>query len=402
MRQILLAVAIAALPASVAAEVLYTRRLVNEIRVGPGSYYSLRGTLPRGAAVSVVETRGAWARFELEGAKGPFWMAASSLGREPGLVESEAEVSQAGAICSPAVMITAVRGFALRYGRATGSDLAALERVKPPFFAPEEYLSFKGEPRGFAATAEIFGASRPALEDYDPSPAEEGTGLGIAARVAARGLDRDRARLRYLNLLGTFLAESSGAARPFRIYATSGPELNAVAVPGGHIFVSRALLSACPGEAELAAVLAHEMIHVARRHGLKEIKVRETGLRADEAIAELEAEAGPSPDDAEEAVLTELADAAYEAVHKPRLQKYEEEADEGAILILGRAGYDPRAVPRMISCVARALERAGAADGPLAASAYKARQEKAEAFLRRVLGGRVDTPPAGTPATPGR
>ena len=45
------------------------------------------------------------------------------------------------------------------------------------------------------------------------------------------------------------------------------PAINAFALPGGSMYVNRGLFEAARSEAELASVLAHEMAHVALRHG---------------------------------------------------------------------------------------------------------------------------------------
>ncbi len=50
-------------------------------------------------------------------------------------------------------------------------------------------------------------------------------------------------------------------------------EINAFAAPGGLILVTRGMLQCCANEDELAAVLAHEIAHVEKKHGLTAIKM---------------------------------------------------------------------------------------------------------------------------------
>ena len=78
----------------------------------------------------------------------------------------------------------------------------------------------------------------------------------------------DRNVDRYLNqLVGKLAPRAPGARYPYTIKAVNAPEINAFAFPGGPMYVNRGLFEAARSEAELAGVLAHEMSHVALRHG---------------------------------------------------------------------------------------------------------------------------------------
>lgn len=72
----------------------------------------------------------------------------------------------------------------------------------------------------------------------------------------------------YLNQIIKKLAvQAPGARYPYTIKAVNDPAINAFSLPGGPMYVNRGLLEAARSEAELAGVLAHEMSHVALRHG---------------------------------------------------------------------------------------------------------------------------------------
>jgi len=76
---------------------------------------------------------------------------------------------------------------------------------------------------------------------------------------------------RYVQSLGERLAAASH--RPGLIYRFSvvdSPEVNAFALPGGYIYITRGLLAYLNGETELAAVLGHEIGHVTARHGVRQ------------------------------------------------------------------------------------------------------------------------------------
>ena len=76
----------------------------------------------------------------------------------------------------------------------------------------------------------------------------------------------------YVNTLAQRIARNSDLLVPLKVVVLDSKEVNAFALPGGFLFVQRGLLEAAEDESELAGVLAHEMSHVAGRHGYKLMK----------------------------------------------------------------------------------------------------------------------------------
>ena len=74
----------------------------------------------------------------------------------------------------------------------------------------------------------------------------------------------------YVNRLGQNLVRNSDAKVPFTIKVIDGEEVNAFALPGGYFFVYTGLILKADNEAELAGVMAHEIAHVAARHGTRQ------------------------------------------------------------------------------------------------------------------------------------
>jgi predicted Zn-dependent protease len=74
----------------------------------------------------------------------------------------------------------------------------------------------------------------------------------------------------YVNRLGQNLVRNSDAKVPFTIKVIDAEEINAFALPGGFFFVNTGVITAADNEAELAGVMAHEIAHVAARHGMKQ------------------------------------------------------------------------------------------------------------------------------------
>jgi len=74
----------------------------------------------------------------------------------------------------------------------------------------------------------------------------------------------------YVNRVGQNLVRSSDAKVPFTIKVVDAEEINAFALPGGFFFVNTGVLLNAESEAELAGVMAHEIAHVAARHGTRQ------------------------------------------------------------------------------------------------------------------------------------
>ncbi|MBV9083140.1 MAG: M48 family metalloprotease [Acidobacteriaceae bacterium] len=74
----------------------------------------------------------------------------------------------------------------------------------------------------------------------------------------------------YVNRVGQNLVRNSDAKVPFTIKVVEDPTINAFALPGGFFFVDSGLILKADTEAELAGVMAHEIAHVAARHGTRQ------------------------------------------------------------------------------------------------------------------------------------
>ena len=73
----------------------------------------------------------------------------------------------------------------------------------------------------------------------------------------------------YVNRIGQNLVHNSDTKVPFTIKVIDSEEINAFALPGGYFFVNTGLIELAEDEAELAGVMAHEIAHVAARHGTR-------------------------------------------------------------------------------------------------------------------------------------
>ncbi len=81
----------------------------------------------------------------------------------------------------------------------------------------------------------------------------------------------DKLITEYVNRIGQNLARHSDTKIPLTVKVIEGDDPNAVTLPGGFIYVQTGLLRTAGTEAELAAALAHEIAHVAARHGTRQV-----------------------------------------------------------------------------------------------------------------------------------
>jgi hypothetical protein len=88
----------------------------------------------------------------------------------------------------------------------------------------------------------------------------------------------------YLNRLGQRLAEHAPGHRyPYQFKAVNAGEINAFALPGGFLYINRGTIEAAENESQLAGVMAHEISHVALRHGTNQVSkamIAQMGLAA--------------------------------------------------------------------------------------------------------------------------
>jgi predicted Zn-dependent protease len=100
---------------------------------------------------------------------------------------------------------------------------------------------------------------------------EIGLGKQLAQEVERQAkIVDDPVIAEYVNRVGQNLVRNSDAKVPFTIKVVDSEEINAFALPGGFFFVNSGLVLKAESEAELAGVMAHEIAHVAARHGTRQ------------------------------------------------------------------------------------------------------------------------------------
>src|SRR5689334_20573272 len=123
-------------------------------------------------------------------------------------------------------------------------------------------------------------------------------------------------------------------------------DINAFALPGGPMYVNRGMIEAARTEGEMAGVMAHELSHVALRHGTAQAtKGQKYGVLAGIAGIAGTIFGGPG--------VGQLAQAPFAVYLLKFSREYETEADVLGAQIMARAGYDPRDLANMFQTIER-------------------------------------------------
>lgn len=189
-------------------------------------------------------------------------------------------------------------------------------------------------------------------------PDEIEIGHGIAANLlgASPLLANDKVQ-QYVNQVGRWVSlQTERPDLPWQFGVLESTDINAFATPGGTIFITQGLLLKLNNESELAGVLAHEMVHVLRKHHLAALqKSARMDIASDLAGEALKDKANP-------AIMDKAIKAGTE-VYARGLDKDDEfEADRMGIVIATRAGYDPYGLPAVLQM----LDESNAHDSSLA------------------------------------
>jgi len=160
--------------------------------------------------------------------------------------------------------------------------------------------------------------------------------------LGAAPLVQNEAMQRYVNQVGRWLAlQSERPDLPWQFGVLDAPQVNAFAAPGGFVFITRGLLERMKNEAELAGVLAHEIVHVLKKHHLKAIqKNAQANLAADALSAAMR--------DSNSAMRQKLVGFGTEMFARGLDKSDELEADRLGIVIAARAGYDAYGLPSVL------------------------------------------------------
>jgi hypothetical protein len=326
------------------------------VRTGPGSIFEIIYEMARGDSFRILSRQRGWFNIEFEDQAGftsekviSEKSAINDIFSKMGDQETDLKVSRHG-------MSAGVKGFAAKYTAEFGGEKDFLDNYVGLKLDADKFKYFKQVTYHDFTLKKVADYPIPdnnAKDHY--SVYEEGIGLGIAARISEIGLLNNSELTEYVNFIGYLIVESSDAYDVgFKFFILDSDLVNAYACPGGIVFITRGFLELISDEAELVCVLAHEVAHVSRHHGMQELKQRKHHIAAEDAFAEMDEELeelGGGYDPATKEIETELEDIAleaYETIFNGRLAEYEEEADYLAMIYSLRAGYEYSRLPDLL------------------------------------------------------
>jgi len=203
-------------------------------------------------------------------------------------------------------------------------------------------------------------------------------GRDVASRLlGAAPLHPNTSLQRYVNDVGRWLASrTERAGLPWRFAVLDAPQVNAFATPGGYIFVTGGLVARMHSEAELAGVLAHEIVHVLRKHHLKAIQKGALANVAGNVVA-------LALQDRNSALRNQLVSFGTELYVRGLDKSDELEADRLGVVIAARGGYDPWGLP----VVLQTLQAINPEDSAVALmfKTHPAPTERLDALEQRML-----------------
>jgi predicted Zn-dependent protease len=172
--------------------------------------------------------------------------------------------------------------------------------------------------------------------------------------VAQMGLYDDPEAQAYVARLGkTLAAQSERANLPWSFKVVDDPAVNAFALPGGFIYVTRGLMTHLTNEAELVSVLGHEIGHVTARHSVNQMSKQQLASIGLIGAAIFRPDVAQGP-------LGQIAGQGLGLVFLKFSRDDERQADELGLRYLTQQRYDPREMAKVF----RTLERVGEEAGP--------------------------------------
>ena len=206
-----------------------------------------------------------------------------------------------------------------------------------------------------AATLTAACATNPATGQHQLSlmSEEQEIQLGAQQDLQVRremGVYSDQALQEYVSSIGHRLAQVSERQNlPWRFTVVDVPAINAFALPGGYIYVTRGILPFLQDEAQLAGVMGHEIGHVTARHTVQQYS-RSTASQLGLILGSVFVpEARP---------FTSLGETGLGLLSLKYGRDDEAQADALGVRYAARAGWDPDGVPQMLTTLGRVEETA--------------------------------------------
>ncbi|MHB8404868.1 MAG: M48 family metalloprotease [Gammaproteobacteria bacterium] len=186
----------------------------------------------------------------------------------------------------------------------------------------------------------LFSALKNVKQAVKPADQQEEEQIGYATAATLLGAAKpinDPAVQEYVNKVGLWVAlQSDRPNLPWHFAVVDSNDIDAFAVPGGYVFITRGLLLHMRSEAELAGALGHEISHVVLKQQLKALQqAAQLNLLGAAAQFELQQHGQNTQ------LFNNVANATRNLYSKGLDKQDEFEADRMGVVLAARAGYDP-------------------------------------------------------------
>ncbi len=311
------------------------------VKNGAGNFYDTITVLKIGSVVQYIEPAkedSGWLQISFNKKKGFISKMATeqlknSSNKFDELDFSDIDKSKKNEI-APGSYTAAIKGFVLNYSKKKGinvenfDDLLSLTSFKAyDFFKVmnETKLSY------FPKEGELIG-----IKDGFINQNMKAAGLSVSMNVLQTGVVMDIPMTKKLNIIANIINRQTWDYDVrYRVWIIKDDDPVAFSGPGGYIFVSSKLIEILTDNRELVAVIAHEVGHIALRHGIYDLSIEQARYSANEAMEELDKEL----DDETIKMSKELEEVVKEALDACKLvrdEKQEFEADEISLELLNR------------------------------------------------------------------
>ena len=272
-----------------------------------------------------------------------------------------------------------------------GTEEAAQKPAETPIATPAPEANTGAAPSPAipapAAEAAKVEPEKPAFNWKSPSREEE-VALGreiTGSLLGAAPLVKDEALQKYVNKVGRWVASQSERENlPWKFGVIDSADLNAFAMPGGYVLITKGLYQKLQNEAQLASVLGHEIAHVVKKHQLKVLQKQQLLNLGAGKLTDLFGK----KDKLAKKVVGTGAEISARGLDKDA----EFEADRMGMVLAARAGYDAFSLAEVL----QTMSQTSASDGSVALL-FKTHPHPDErlAKLGDAAGGKLDNVKAG-------
>ena len=208
-----------------------------------------------------------------------------------------------------------------------------------------------------AASASVVSAQTQIEPGFNLFSVEQDQEIGRqSADEAERHLPilKDRSIQAYVDGVGKRLAGvAPGASYPYQFKVVNVADINAFALPGGYLYVNRGLIEAAQNEGQLAGVMAHEMAHVALRHGTNQASRAYLGQAGLGLLGGLLGKNDAST----QQKIAAVGGFGLNTLFLKYSRAAEEQADVIGAQMMAKAGYDPADMVAFFDILARTQAR---------------------------------------------